>query len=77
MIALQLAEVAAVTGRAAARRPRRPSVVTAVEFDSRTVGPGDLFVALPGERVDGHDFPRRRGGRGAPCWPRARSTRPR
>jgi len=27
-----------------------------VTVDSRTVGPGDLFVALPGERVDGHDF---------------------
>ncbi len=30
--------------------------VTAVEFDSRKVTPGTLFVALPGERVDGHDF---------------------
>lgn len=25
-------------------------------IDSRQVRPGDLFVALPGERVDGHDF---------------------
>ena len=24
--------------------------------DSRTVGPGSLFVAVPGERVDGHQF---------------------
>jgi UDP-N-acetylmuramoyl-tripeptide--D-alanyl-D-alanine ligase len=24
--------------------------------DSRQVGPGSLFVALPGERVDGHDY---------------------
>ena len=24
--------------------------------DSRPVGPGSLFVALPGERVDGHDY---------------------
>lgn len=27
-----------------------------VEFDSRKVTPGGLFVALPGARVDGHDF---------------------
>ncbi len=26
------------------------------EVDSRRVAPGDLFIALPGERVDGHDF---------------------
>jgi UDP-N-acetylmuramoyl-tripeptide--D-alanyl-D-alanine ligase len=28
----------------------------AVTIDSREAGPGGLFVALPGERVDGHDF---------------------
>jgi len=27
-----------------------------VEFDSRAVTPGGLFLALPGERSDGHDF---------------------
>ena len=27
-----------------------------VSLDSRTTGPGDLFVALKGERADGHDF---------------------
>ncbi len=31
-------------------------VLTGAEVDSRRVGPGDLFVALPGERVDGHRF---------------------
>ena len=30
--------------------------VTGVAFDSREVGPGDLFVALPGESTDGHRF---------------------
>jgi UDP-N-acetylmuramoyl-tripeptide--D-alanyl-D-alanine ligase len=39
-----------LTGDAAAE------VTGAVTVDSRTVAPGDLFVALPGERVDGHDF---------------------
>jgi UDP-N-acetylmuramoyl-tripeptide--D-alanyl-D-alanine ligase len=27
-----------------------------VHTDSRTVEPGDLFVALKGERFDAHDF---------------------
>ena len=27
-----------------------------VEFDSRRVRPGDLFLAIKGERADGHDF---------------------
>lgn len=31
-------------------------LVTAVATDSRSVRPGDLFVALPGARVDGHVF---------------------
>jgi UDP-N-acetylmuramoyl-tripeptide--D-alanyl-D-alanine ligase len=31
-------------------------VITEAEIDSRHVIPGSLFVALPGERVDGHDF---------------------
>ncbi|MBG9228806.1 hypothetical protein I4J01_11235, partial [Corynebacterium diphtheriae bv. gravis] len=33
------------------------TVVTGpVEFDSRKVSEGSLFVALAGARVDGHDF---------------------
>ncbi|MCF8331832.1 MAG: UDP-N-acetylmuramoyl-L-alanyl-D-glutamate--2,6-diaminopimelate ligase [Bacteroidales bacterium] len=30
--------------------------VRKVEFDSRKVSKGDLFVAVPGTKVDGHDF---------------------
>ena len=30
--------------------------VTGVAFDSREVGPGDLFVALTGDKTDGHRF---------------------
>ncbi len=32
------------------------AAVSSVEVDSRAVRPGSLFVALPGERVDGHDY---------------------
>ncbi|CFX62681.1 UDP-MurNAc-pentapeptide synthetase [Syntrophomonas zehnderi OL-4] len=31
-------------------------VITGVSTDSRTIMPGELFVALTGERFDGHDF---------------------
>jgi UDP-N-acetylmuramoyl-L-alanyl-D-glutamate--2,6-diaminopimelate ligase len=30
--------------------------VRAVQFDSRAVEPGDVFVCIPGERADGHAF---------------------
>ena len=30
--------------------------ITGLAHDSRRVKPGDLFAALPGERVDGHDY---------------------
>ena len=52
---MSLAEVAAVTG-GRLHRATGAERVTAVEFDSRAVGPGGLFLALPGERADGHDF---------------------
>lgn len=40
-------------------------VVRGVAVDSRQVLPGDLFVALPGEHVDGHDFVEDAMARGA------------
>lgn len=55
MIRMTLTEVAAVVG-AEAPDGSDAVTVTGVEFDSRRIGPGDLFVALPGEHVDGHDF---------------------
>src|SRR4029434_1080845 len=39
--------------------------IAEVRDDSRAVGPGDLFVALPGQTVDGHDFLRAAAERGA------------
>ncbi|WP_116452772.1 UDP-N-acetylmuramoyl-tripeptide--D-alanyl-D-alanine ligase [Blastococcus litoris] len=55
MIELSLAEVAELTGGRLTGRPD-VRVTGRVTLDSRTVGAGDLFVAVPGERVDGHDF---------------------
>ncbi len=52
MIPLELAEVARLIGTAA---PVAGRVTADVEVDSRQVRPGGLFVALPGEHVDGHD----------------------
>lgn len=71
MIPVTVEEIATVLGaqlsppdRARAGRPPRDQqspgdptgVVTALTADSRAVIPGALFVALPGERVDGHDY---------------------
>jgi UDP-N-acetylmuramoyl-tripeptide--D-alanyl-D-alanine ligase len=55
MIEMRLADVAAVTG-GRLHRASGDERVTAVEFDSRSAGPGTLFLTLPGARVDGHDF---------------------
>ncbi len=56
MIELSLAEVAAIVdGRLVAADPER-TVSGKVEFDSRKVAAGDLFLAIAGNRVDGHDY---------------------
>jgi UDP-N-acetylmuramoyl-tripeptide--D-alanyl-D-alanine ligase len=36
--------------------PRRDAAFTAISTDSRTIPPGALFVALEGERFDGHAY---------------------
>jgi UDP-N-acetylmuramoyl-tripeptide--D-alanyl-D-alanine ligase len=56
VIPLTLAEVAAaVSGRLDAADPDA-TVTGDVTADSRAAGAGGLFVALPGERADGHDY---------------------
>ena len=37
-------------------RPIATTVITEAVIDSRQVIPGSLFVAIPGEKADGHDF---------------------
>ncbi len=57
MIALSLAEIASVVGGQTHDIPDPSVQVTGpVVRDSREAGPGTLFVAFVGERVDGHDF---------------------
>ncbi len=64
MINLTAEQVAAATGGRLVGDPR--TVVTGpVVSDSRRVVPGALFVALPGEQVDGHDFAARAVASGA------------
>ncbi|MGS0686950.1 UDP-N-acetylmuramoyl-tripeptide--D-alanyl-D-alanine ligase [Nakamurella sp. GG22] len=55
MIAMTLAEVAAAVGIPAPANGA-DVVVRSVEFDTRRVTPGALFVALVGEKSDGHTF---------------------
>ena len=57
MIPLSLAQIADITGAMLDRVPDPGALVRGpVVIDSRQAGPGGLFAALPGERVDGHDF---------------------
>jgi UDP-N-acetylmuramoyl-tripeptide--D-alanyl-D-alanine ligase len=56
MIALSLAEIAAIVGGRLADADPALTVSGKVEFDSRKVVPGDLFLAIAGTRVDGHDY---------------------
>lgn len=57
MIEMSLADVARATGgRLAGGADPRERVTASVVTDSRQVEAGSLFVALPGERVDGHDY---------------------
>jgi UDP-N-acetylmuramoyl-tripeptide--D-alanyl-D-alanine ligase len=56
VIPLPVAELAAVLGAELAGPGDPAALVTSVSADTRTIGPGALFVALPGARADGHSF---------------------
>jgi len=56
MIEISLARLAELVGGTVHDCPDPTAMITAgVEFDSRRIVPGGLFLALPGDRVDGHD----------------------
>ncbi len=62
MIDLTVARIAEIVGGRLADISPADAAATritgTVEFDSRAVTPGGLFLALPGARADGHDFAR-------------------
>lgn len=64
MIPMTLQQVGAAVG-VPVEEAVRATRVTRVVTDSRTVEPGDLFVALRGERTDGHQFISEAAARGA------------
>jgi UDP-N-acetylmuramoyl-tripeptide--D-alanyl-D-alanine ligase len=61
--ALAAEELAQITGGRLVARSSRP--IRGAAVDSRIVNPGELFVALPGERTDGHEFVAAAVARGA------------
>jgi UDP-N-acetylmuramoyl-tripeptide--D-alanyl-D-alanine ligase len=60
---LPLAQVAEWTSAAGNYEPSK--VVQGYSIDSRSIGAGDLFFAVKGERLDGHDYVDAAFGRGA------------
>ncbi|HKC27592.1 MAG TPA: UDP-N-acetylmuramoyl-tripeptide--D-alanyl-D-alanine ligase [Jatrophihabitans sp.] len=56
MIEMTLGEVAGIVAGRLRNADPDTAVTGSVEFDSRKVTSGGLFLAIPGEHVDGHDF---------------------
>jgi UDP-N-acetylmuramoyl-tripeptide--D-alanyl-D-alanine ligase len=59
---LSLAQIAALLGIGV---PAAQGLVSSYSIDSREVEEGALFIALPGEKVDGHDYVQAAFNRGA------------
>lgn len=65
---MTLREIAdACEGTYIGRKEDETKSITGVVRDNRDVQPGNLFVAIPGERVDGHSFIEDAYARGAAC----------
>ncbi len=52
-LSLNTTEAARILGLPA---PSAPLAIDRITTDSRDAGPGSMFVAIPGDRFDGHDF---------------------
>lgn len=64
MTELKILDVAEVTGgEMISSGP--PGTIKSVSIDSRTVRPGELFIAVKGENFDGHDFMAEAASKGA------------
>jgi UDP-N-acetylmuramoyl-tripeptide--D-alanyl-D-alanine ligase len=53
---LAIQEILAATDAVVAGSLSPDGTIATIERDSRRVRPGDLFIAIKGERLDGHDF---------------------
>ncbi|WP_229075779.1 UDP-N-acetylmuramoyl-tripeptide--D-alanyl-D-alanine ligase [Actinoplanes sp. DH11] len=56
MIPMTFGEIATVTGGRVVNAAPEVTVTGGLEYDSRKVGPGGLFVAFEGEKADGHAY---------------------
>ena len=65
MIQRTAGEIADIVGGVLHDADPETTVTGPVEFDSRRVGPGSVFLALPGARADGHDFAQGAAAQGA------------
>ena len=54
-----------------------PAEVSGIAYDSRKVRPGDLFVAIVGQKTDGHEFVRDARNKGVPGLGGTSASRPR
>lgn len=60
-------DILKATGGSLERPGRTGKRIKGVSIDSRTVRPGEVFIAVKGGNFDGHDFLREASGKGASC----------
>jgi UDP-N-acetylmuramoyl-tripeptide--D-alanyl-D-alanine ligase len=74
LIPMTLDEIATITGGRLVNTTATVTVTGGVEYDSRKIGPGGLFVAFAGEQVDGHAYAGRAIAAGAAAVLSTRDT---